>query len=109
MLRIPHCLRQSAHSGKIVSSKHWPHFTPQKLFYYFSVSGTHFCYKRRELQSVLFILVLIYNILVFTMSGACDSVDGLGIMLQAIESRVRFQINYLDVSIDVIIPAVLWP
>jgi hypothetical protein len=28
--------------GKVVSSMHRPHFTPQKHYYFF-VSGTHFC------------------------------------------------------------------
>jgi hypothetical protein len=32
------------HGGKVVSPKHRPHFTPQKL-YYFYVPGTHF-YQR---------------------------------------------------------------
>jgi hypothetical protein len=43
MLRIPHCLdNRLTDGGKVVSSTHPPHFTPQK-HYYFYVSGCHFC------------------------------------------------------------------
>jgi hypothetical protein len=43
MLRIPHCLdNRLIDGGKVVSLTHQPHFTPQK-YYYFNVSGTHFC------------------------------------------------------------------
>jgi hypothetical protein len=44
MLRIPHCLdNRLTDGGKVVSPTYRPHFTPQK-HYYFSVSGTHFCF-----------------------------------------------------------------
>jgi hypothetical protein len=38
--------------GKVVSSTHRPHFTPQK-HYHFSVSGSHFCYRLSETQGVV--------------------------------------------------------
>jgi hypothetical protein len=42
MLRIPHCPDDLlTDGGKVVSITHPPHFTPQK--HYFYVSVTHFC------------------------------------------------------------------
>jgi hypothetical protein len=41
-VKDPVLSRQLAYSGKFVSPTHPPHFTPQKL-YYFYVSGTHLC------------------------------------------------------------------
>jgi hypothetical protein len=36
ILRIPHCLdNRLIDGGKVVSSTHWPHFTPQKHYYFF--------------------------------------------------------------------------
>jgi hypothetical protein len=53
MLRIPHCLDNWLTDGsKVVSPMHWSHFTPQK-HYYFSVSGTHFCYRLSEPQRLV--------------------------------------------------------
>jgi hypothetical protein len=50
MLRIPHCIDNRLTDGdKIVIPTHRPHFTPQK-HYYFSVSGTHFCYRLSKPQ-----------------------------------------------------------
>jgi hypothetical protein len=44
MLRIPHCLdNRLTDRGKVVSSSHRPRSILQK--HYFSVSGTHFCYR----------------------------------------------------------------
>jgi hypothetical protein len=53
MLKIPHCLdNRLTYGGKAVSPTHWPHFTPQK-HYYFSISGTHFCYMLSKLQGLV--------------------------------------------------------
>jgi hypothetical protein len=53
MLRIPHCLDSwLMDGGKLVCPMHRPHFTPQK-HYYFSVSGTHFCWRLSEPQGLV--------------------------------------------------------
>jgi hypothetical protein len=50
MLGIPHCIdNRLTDGGKVVSSTHQPHFTPQKQFYFY-VSGTHFCEWLSKLQ-----------------------------------------------------------
>jgi hypothetical protein len=41
--------------------------------------------------------------------GACSSVVGWGTTLQAGRSRVRFLVKSLDFSINLILPAALWP
>jgi hypothetical protein len=41
--------------------------------------------------------------------GAPCSVVGLGSMLQAGRSRIRFPVRSLDFTIDLILPAALWP
>jgi hypothetical protein len=49
MLRIPHCLdNRNTDGGKVVCLMH---STPQK--HYFSVSGTHFCYRLSKPQGVV--------------------------------------------------------
>jgi hypothetical protein len=51
MLRIPHCLEDRlTNGGKVVSSEHRPHFTPQK---HISVCGTHFYWKLSEPQGLV--------------------------------------------------------
>jgi hypothetical protein len=53
MLRISHCLdNRFTDGGKVVSRTHRPHFTPQK-HYYFSVSGSHFCYMLSKPQGLV--------------------------------------------------------
>jgi hypothetical protein len=49
-----------------------------------------------------------YCFIQFTV-GARDSVVGLGTMLKAGRSQVPFSITYLDLSIDLILPAALRP
>jgi hypothetical protein len=52
MLRIPHCLNNRfTDGGKVVSPTHRPLSTPQK--YYFSASGTHFCWRLSEPQGLV--------------------------------------------------------
>jgi hypothetical protein len=52
MLRIPQCLdNRLTDGGKVVSPTHWPHFTPQKHYYY--VSGTHFFYRLCKPQGLV--------------------------------------------------------
>jgi hypothetical protein len=49
MLRIPHCLENRlTDGGKDVSPTHRPKFTPLK--HYFTVSGTHFCWRLSDPQ-----------------------------------------------------------
>jgi hypothetical protein len=53
MLTIPHCLdNRLTDGGKVVSPTHLPKITPQK-HYYFSVSGTHFCWMFSEPQGLV--------------------------------------------------------
>jgi hypothetical protein len=53
MLRIPHCLdSRLTDGGKVVNPTHPPHSSPRKQ-YYFSVSGTHFCYRLSKLQGLV--------------------------------------------------------
>jgi hypothetical protein len=42
-------------------------------------------------------------------SGIHDRVVGWGIMLQAVRSGVRLKMRTMDFSIDLILPATLWP
>jgi hypothetical protein len=65
MLRIPYCLDSwLTDGGKVVSRMHWPHFTTHKhyfsasgtrgiLFFVVIRSGTHFCYRLSEPQSLV--------------------------------------------------------
>jgi hypothetical protein len=51
LLRISHCLHNRlTDGGEVVSPTHRPRSTPQKR--YFSVSGTHFCYRLSEPQGL---------------------------------------------------------
>jgi hypothetical protein len=53
MIRTPHCPHNRlTDGGKVVSSTHRPHFTLQK-HYYFSVSGTHFCWRPSKPQGLV--------------------------------------------------------
>jgi hypothetical protein len=53
MLRISYCLdNRLTDGGKVVSPTHPPHFTPQK-HYYFSVSGSHFCWRLSKPQGLV--------------------------------------------------------
>jgi hypothetical protein len=50
MLRIPHCLdNRLTDGGKVVSPTHWTSSTPEK--HYFSASGTHFCWRLRNIRA----------------------------------------------------------
>jgi hypothetical protein len=51
---------------------------------------------------------LIYT-LSFLLFEPCSSIIGRGTMQQAGRSRVRFRMGSLDFSIDLILPAALWP
>jgi hypothetical protein len=52
MLRIPHCLdSRLTDGGKVVSLTHRPRSTLQK--HYYSVSGTHSCYRLSEPQGLV--------------------------------------------------------
>jgi hypothetical protein len=52
MLKIPYCVdNRLTDGGKVVSHTHRPRSTPQK--HYFSVSGTHFCYRLSEPQGLV--------------------------------------------------------
>jgi hypothetical protein len=58
MLRIPHCPDYWLTDGsKVVSPTQWPHFTPQK-HYYFSASGIHFCKSLSETQGLVWLEAL---------------------------------------------------
>jgi hypothetical protein len=51
-LRIPHCIdNQLTEGGIVVSPTHRPRSTPQK--YYFSASGTNFCYRLSKPQGLV--------------------------------------------------------
>jgi hypothetical protein len=53
MLRIPHCIDNLlTDGGKVVNPTQTPHFNPQK-YYYFYVSGTHFCYRLSKPQGIV--------------------------------------------------------
>jgi hypothetical protein len=53
MLRIPHCLDNRLTDGvKVVNPTQLPRFTPQQ-HYYFSVSGTHFCWRLSKPQGLV--------------------------------------------------------
>jgi hypothetical protein len=53
MLRIPHCLdSRLTDGGKVVIPTHRPLSTPQK-HYYFSASGTHFCWGLSKSQVIV--------------------------------------------------------
>jgi hypothetical protein len=52
MLKSPHSLdNQLTDGGKVVSPTHRQRFTLQK--HYFSVSGTHFCYRMSKPQGLV--------------------------------------------------------
>jgi hypothetical protein len=54
MLRIPHCIdNRLIDGGKVVSPTHRPHFTPQKHYSSFNVSGTHFCQRLSKPQGLV--------------------------------------------------------
>jgi hypothetical protein len=68
MSRIPHCLdSRLADGGKVVSPTLRQHSTPQE--YYFSVSGTHFCYMLSKPQGLLWPEGLDQFKKIFTLSG----------------------------------------
>jgi hypothetical protein len=65
-------------------------------------------YRDRNLQLKSFDSYLLYKPSKNNVEHTSGSVDGLGTMLQAGRSRVRFPMKSLDFSIDLILSAALW-
>jgi hypothetical protein len=95
---------------------------PQAVFFYFEIDlkcSASLGFRRKhfpwELRSLLHCLISTRHGTKYKTTdsknwgGARDNVVGWGIMLQAGRSRVRLWMRSLEYSIDINLPAVLWP